>query len=151
MGLFSGAELHSVLSGAVCPVERGTRKKFKIPSPPVYELAFHSRTAIFTVRKLRKGNIFTPVCDSVHWRVYTPCWADTPPQDGHCSGRYTSYQNAFLCKNCFHRVRCKGLFTPDKNGSEVEKEQKISKRDQRINNSICDKLQRKCSLRFRSV
>ena len=28
---------------------------------------------------------------------YTP-WAGTPPPDGHCSGRYESYWNAFLFK-----------------------------------------------------
>ena len=78
-------------------------------------------------QELRKGNVFTPVCDSVHKRRVvwadtpqadtpspsgqTPPWADTPqadptlgqtptwadfPQDGHCSGRYASYWNAFL-------------------------------------------------------
>ena len=80
--------------------------------------------------KLWKGNVFTPVCDSVHRGVCTPPtdqadtqnqadtpWtrqappldqADTPrpgrnlsdqvdtPKDGHCSGQYASYWNAFL-------------------------------------------------------
>ena len=71
--------------------------------------------------KLRKGNLFTPVCDSVHGRrgislnpgaVYNPTRqtpqgrhllppsADTPqtatPDDGHCSKRYTSHWNAIL-------------------------------------------------------
>ena len=68
--------------------------------------------------KLRKGNVFTPVCDSVHMgEVYTsldtpPTWThihthpgqtppghththgdtlDTPSRDGHCSGRHASY------------------------------------------------------------
>ena len=95
---------------------------------------------IITARKrsLVQGNVFTPVCDSVHRGGVcpiacsdTPPWADTPrqtppwqtppsadapsadispmqtpppkadtltllPQDGHCSGRYASYWNAFL-------------------------------------------------------
>ena len=52
-------------------------------------------------RKLRKGNVFTPVCHSVHRRggggctpswADAPSWADTsPPRDRHCSGRYASY------------------------------------------------------------
>ena len=68
--------------------------------------------------KLRKDNFFTPVCDSVHRGVYNPLGrppsgrhlpgrhppgqtpipqADNPPlRDGHCSGRYASYWNAFL-------------------------------------------------------
>ena len=58
--------------------------------------------------KLRKGNVFTPVSYSVHragclpqcMLGYTPP-ADTPQgrppaADGHCSGRYASYWNAFL-------------------------------------------------------
>ena len=30
----------------------------------------------------------------------TPPWADTPSPDGHCSGRYASYWNAFLFEIC---------------------------------------------------
>ena len=66
--------------------------------------------------KLRKGNVFTPVCHSVHIGGVHPPLADTPlsrhppgrhppgrhpcPGDGHCSGQYASYWNAFLF---FHR------------------------------------------------
>ena len=86
--------------------------------------------------KLQKGNVFTPVCDSVHRRGRctppgqtpplgrhtprqtppplrqtpradtplgkTPPWADTPLRDGHCSGRYAFYWNAFLFYNCIY-------------------------------------------------
>ena len=64
---------------------------------------------------LQQGYVFARVCHSVHRGVSgrhthrqipflgrppcsgTPLWADTPPPcDGHCSGRYTSYWNAFL-------------------------------------------------------
>ena len=53
--------------------------------------------------KLRKCNVFTSVCQEFcpreGWGVHPP-WADpprqTPPSDGHCSGRYASYWNAFL-------------------------------------------------------
>ena len=61
--------------------------------------------------KLLKGNVFTPVCHSVHGggsafgsgvdTPWTPSpladtpWADTPP-DGRYSGRYAFYWNAFL-------------------------------------------------------
>ena len=34
------------------------------------------------------------------WQTPSP-WADTPlPSDGHCSGRYASYWNAFLLRIC---------------------------------------------------
>ena len=59
--------------------------------------------------KLRKGNVFTPVCDSVGGRgVHHPLGRHPPPQadthkprqtssrDGHCIERYASYWNAFL-------------------------------------------------------
>ena len=37
-----------------------------------------------------------PPCP-VHAGIHTPAWADrTPPPDGHCSGWYASYWNAFL-------------------------------------------------------
>ena len=81
---------------------------------------------IITARKrsLGQGNIFTPVCHSVHsggawsgggssgpggclvlWRGLLPgvvpgpggCLVETPrPPDGYCCGRYASYWNAFL-------------------------------------------------------
>ena len=47
---------------------------------------------------LRKGNVFTPVCDSVHRGGVHPPGRHRPPPDGHCSGRYASYWNAFLWK-----------------------------------------------------
>ena len=79
-------------------------------------------------KKLRKGNIFTRVCQEfcpqggvcqtppvlgrhpprqTRQTPPTPLWADTPlgrhplgihlpPADSYCSGRYTSYWNAFL-------------------------------------------------------
>ena len=54
--------------------------------------------------KLRQGNVFTPVCHSVHGGSatpgQTPPWADTPcaVHAGIRStcGRYASYWNAFL-------------------------------------------------------
>ena len=76
--------------------------------------------------KLRKGNVFTPVCQSfcsrgggevsvlvhagIHPQGRHPPWTDTPwqtpplgrhprtdtPRDGYCSGRYASYWNTFL-------------------------------------------------------
>ena len=64
--------------------------------------------------KLREGNVFTGVCDSVHRGVPAPggvCPGGVPgpggrlvpggvpggdPPDGHCCGRYASYRNAFL-------------------------------------------------------
>ena len=62
--------------------------------------------SIFIARKrsLGQGNMFTPVCHSVHGGV---AWSrrgvpgpggpggDTFP-DGYCCGRYASYWNAFL-------------------------------------------------------
>ena len=65
--------------------------------------------------KLRQGNVFTPVCHSVH-TAYPP-WADTPqqtprqtppPRAVHAglrstSERYASYWNAILLKNSFGR------------------------------------------------
>ena len=71
-----------------------------------YPTVMHSRYRPQT--KLWKGNVFTSVCQefcpreagcvSQHALGQTPsppsaCW-DTPP-DGHCSGRYASYWNAF--------------------------------------------------------
>ena len=68
---------------------------------------------IITARKrsLGQGNIFTPVCHSVHrgeGGCLVPggsvpggdllpggCLVETPP-DGYCCGRYASYWNAFL-------------------------------------------------------
>ena len=78
--------------------------------------------SIVTARKrsLRQGNIFAPVCHSVHGGEYlgryppgqvhplastppsryTPFWAGTPPAgtppQAGTSGRYASYWNAFL-------------------------------------------------------
>ena len=56
--------------------------------------------------KLRKGNVFTPVCQSfclqrgvcpVHARIHPPSLGrQPPPTDGHCRRRYASYWNAFL-------------------------------------------------------
>ena len=80
---------------------------------------------------LRQGNVFTHVCDSVHGGGgggplantplavnplgRHPSSADTPPDrhstpqvdthpttDGHCSGWYASYWNAFLFSNEFY-------------------------------------------------
>ena len=55
--------------------------------------------------KLRKGNVFTPVCQSfcsqggvcpsVCWDTLPPT-SHPPPADGYCCGRYASYWNAFL-------------------------------------------------------
>ena len=69
---------------------------------------------LFTARKrnLGQGNVFTPVCHSVHrGRCIPACnvclrkgclphqWADTHPfprhRDGHINGWYASYWNAF--------------------------------------------------------
>ena len=66
----------------------------------------------FLCLKLRKGNVFTPVCQSFCSRGCIPACvgADTPPHRvsqhamgqthpspyGHCSGRYASYWNTFL-------------------------------------------------------
>ena len=78
-----------------------------------YYVAFGFITRIYlpSAALLRQGNVFTPVCDSVH----TPPLGQTPPKDrhppplgrppgrhptpqgdDHCSGRYASYWNAFL-------------------------------------------------------
>ena len=54
--------------------------------------------------KLRKGNVFTGVCQgscprcgvSQHTLGQTPPSLTRQPPDGHCSGRYASYWNAFL-------------------------------------------------------
>ena len=71
--------------------------------------------------KLRQGNVFTPVCHSLHRggggslsgrpRTEPPRqripWTVTPRQSAPCtvkSGRYASYWNAFL----FHLVLLKG-------------------------------------------
>ena len=67
------------------------------PLAHVSELCYRPQT------KLRKGTVFTPVCQSLcsQGGVYlsacwdtppgqthpTLPWADTPPADGHCSGR----------------------------------------------------------------
>ena len=61
--------------------------------------------------KLQKRNVFTPVCQSFCLKggvCLSACWdtpprADTPhpnthPADGHCSGRYACYWNAFWFK-----------------------------------------------------
>ena len=69
--------------------------------------------------KLREGNVFTGVCDSVHRGVPGPggvwsweggTWSQgvpggAPPPDGYCCRRYASYWNAFLFGNacCFFR------------------------------------------------
>ena len=67
---------------------------------------------VITARKrsLGRGNIFTPVCHSVHRGVPPPgggassgggvlppggCLVETP-RDGYCCGRYASYWNTFL-------------------------------------------------------
>ena len=71
--------------------------------------------------KLRKGNVFTPICQSLcshggiclsacwdthlrtdPWADTSP-WADIPWADGHCSGQYASYWNAFLFKIVFSK------------------------------------------------
>ena len=72
--------------------------------------------------KLQQGNAFTPACQSFCSQGPGGCLADTPPgrhphgqtprgrhlpppPDGHCSGRYASYWNAFLLiffvKSCY--------------------------------------------------
>ena len=76
---------------------------------------------LLSTTKLRQGNVFTPVCHSVHRGVSAPVhagihallgrhpspgqsplpWADTPSPGGHCSGRYASYLNAFLLDKNF--------------------------------------------------
>ena len=94
-------------------------------------LRFYNANIIFTGRYVvAQGYIFTPVCHSVHRGVcisactgthppaqcmlgYTPGqippWADIPhPPNGHWSGRYASYWNAFLwisCKPIWKRCR----------------------------------------------
>ena len=59
---------------------------------------------------LRKGNVFTRVCHSVHrgegvrvdtspgshHPAVTPRTDTYPPADGYCRGRYASYWNAFF-------------------------------------------------------
>ena len=57
-------------------------------------LVFLSPYLFITARKrsLGQGNIFTPVCHSVHTGVP----GGDPPPDGYCYGRYASYWNAFL-------------------------------------------------------
>ena len=55
--------------------------------------------------KLRQGNVFTPVCHSIHGGggglsgsvhagIHPP--GNPTPADGYCSGQYASYWNAFL-------------------------------------------------------
>ena len=56
-------------------------------TPPTYS---HWSSRLITVRKrkLRKGNVFTPVCDFVHrGEVYTPSW-QTLPWQTHTPGRH---------------------------------------------------------------
>ena len=82
-----------------------------------------SAKTLITARKrsLEQGNMFTPVCNSVHmggaWSggclvrgvpgpgglpgpggclVLGGCLVETPTPDGHCCGWYASYCNAFL-------------------------------------------------------
>ena len=94
----------------------------------------------FTARKqsLGQGNVFTPVCDSIHRRgsVYEPLltgihtpWADTPRQtppfgqtspraETHpryygirsTSGRYASYSNAYLLQVCLDNDNFQGHY-----------------------------------------
>ena len=70
----------------------------------------HTNAIIFTARKrsLGQGNIFTPVCHSVHrgiclgpggWGCLLPGVPGGDPPDGYCCGRYASYWNAFLFRN----------------------------------------------------
>ena len=83
---------------------------------------------VFLIRpqtKLRKGNIFTNLCQefcpqwgSVHPqgrhppgrcplpRQTPPGRRHTPSQDGHCNGRYASYWNAFFCIILQNSVSC---------------------------------------------
>ena len=61
---------------------------------------------------MRKGNVFTSVCQEFCpqagcgvWQRPPPPRAEIPlgrhpPPDGYCSGRYTSYWNAFLLPEC---------------------------------------------------
>ena len=44
---------------------------------------------------VRVGVWHTPLRADTHPQADTP-QVDTPPADGHCSGRYSSYWNAFL-------------------------------------------------------
>ena len=52
---------------------------------------FWDRTFYRPQKKLWKGNVFTLVCHSVHWRC-TPPWADTPQADTPWAGRHPSRQ-----------------------------------------------------------
>ena len=80
--------------------------------PAYNEIGYHERSAktggIFTVRNSSRGKVMfsqESVCTQGGGGVHpprqkadtTPRWADTPPPaDGHCSGWYASYWNAFL-------------------------------------------------------
>ena len=70
------------------------------------EYIFQKKKVYRPQTKLRKGNVFTPVCQSFCSRgggvcLPSACW-DTHPRagqtspGGQCSGRYASYWNAFL-------------------------------------------------------
>ena len=100
------------------------KRKYMIGFHVSYSLMCKFFIVTFPQLLLRKGNVFTPVCQSfcslggclpqcmlgyTHPLVDTPWadtpgadatppWADTPhpPAEGHCRGRYASYWNAFL-------------------------------------------------------
>ena len=87
-------------------------------TPKLYQLTYGNRLMDFECllnffwvlyyrpqTKLRKGNVFTPVCQSfcsggvsgpVHAGIRHPTGRHPPPKDGYCCGRYASYWNAFL-------------------------------------------------------
>ena len=50
-----------------------------------------------------------------------PSWADTPPADGHCSGRYASYWNAFLLEtsSCVIYVAAKRKSRPENGPTRI--------------------------------
>ena len=84
-----------------------------------------SQAELITARKrsLGQGNVFTPVCDSVHGEVSTPLhaappppgqtplgrhppWADTPsPSDTTGYGQHTHSNEMYTCLTSFCRSR----------------------------------------------
>ena len=90
---------HTIFTGSVPP-------GFDLYLGTSFILVFFLKTFLPTANEVCEGDVFTPVCHSVHGGRPDPglegcipacIEADTPPPgDGYCCGRYASYWNAFL-------------------------------------------------------
>ena len=84
---------------------------YRLGFPPVDISSFYRPRM-----KLRKGNVFTPVCDSVHAGGFTPPWAATSPrQSRHPPARYPMHRTVRILLECilvyFFHIHIKGSFT----------------------------------------